>query len=178
MAAARHRCCRGPPLKYRVRYSRSRQRHHFRYLASDTLGRTILCRPLFHKIWSSIHQSRRIRSSKCYAVNIFLPNTPTVAPPCVYHHHTNCHASLLHRWELPVLRYHSIRINYPYSFFGVIFGWFCMILWNKITIKTVKFLPFFSHYGKLPDFLFKLRHFIFSDVFQIFLFPPKILKNV
>ena len=25
------------------------------------------------------------------------------------------------RWELPVLRYHSIRVNYPYPFLGVIF---------------------------------------------------------
>ena len=27
-----------------------------------------------------------------------------------------------HRWELPVLHYHRIRVNYPYSCLGVIFG--------------------------------------------------------
>ena len=27
-----------------------------------------------------------------------------------------------HRWELPILRYHNIRVNYPYPFLGVISG--------------------------------------------------------
>ena len=27
-----------------------------------------------------------------------------------------------HIWELPVLRYHRIRVNYAYPFLGVIFG--------------------------------------------------------
>ena len=38
---------------------------------------------------------------------------------------------------------------------------------RRITIKT-------SHYGKLPDSSLKLPHYIFSDVFSIFIFPPKI----
>ena len=38
-----------------------------------------------------------------------------------------------------------------------------MILLDKITIKIVKSLPFFPHYGKLPYFFFKLPHFMFSE---------------
>ena len=34
----------------------------------------------------------------------------------------HCRGVADHRWELPVLRYHIIRVNHPYPFFGVIFG--------------------------------------------------------
>ena len=49
-----------------------------------------------------------------------------------------------------------------------------MILLDKITNKSVRLLPFPPHDGKLPDFSYKLPYFIFSDVFSIFIFPPKI----
>ena len=49
-----------------------------------------------------------------------------------------------HIWELPVLSYHSIRGNYHYPFLGVIFRWFCMILLDKITIKTSQIVTLFS----------------------------------
>ena len=53
-------------------------------------------------------------------------------------------------------------------------GNFVSFYQTKLPLKTVKSLPFFPHYSKLPYFFFKLPHFIFSDVFPIFLFPPKI----
>ena len=55
-----------------------------------------------------------------------------------------------HKWELPVLCYHRIRVNYPYSFLGVIF-WVVLrdFIRKKLPLKPVKLLPFFPHYGKL-----------------------------
>ena len=88
------------------------------------------------------------------------------------------HCTPLQRWELPVLCYPIIRVDYPYPFLETIFVWFCMILLDEITIKTVKLLPFFPHCGKLAYFFFKLPHFIFSYVLPIFLFPPKNRNNV
>ena len=52
-----------------------------------------------------------------------------------------------------------------------------MILLEKITIKSVRSLPFFPHNGKLPDFSYKLLHFKISDVLSIFIFPPRIPKQ-
>ena len=68
-----------------------------------------------------------------------------------------------HRWELPVLRYHRIRVNYPYPFLGVILRIILHDFIRKNTIKTVNSLPFFPHYGKLPYFSFKLPHLMFPD---------------
>ena len=57
-----------------------------------------------------------------------------------------------------------------------------MILLDKITIEISQIVPFFPHNGKLPDFSYKLAHFICSDVLSIFIFPPKVpeqcIKNV
>ena len=58
------RCCRGPALKYPVRYGRSRHRHRFRYLASDTPDGTLLRRPLLREKCSRSHRSRRRRSAE------------------------------------------------------------------------------------------------------------------
>ena len=49
-----------------------------------------------------------------------------------------------------------------------------MILLDKITIKSVRSLPFSPHNGKLPDFSNKLPHFKISDILSIFIFPPKV----
>ena len=47
-----------------------------------------------------------------------------------------------------------------------------MILLDKIAIKTSQIVTLFPHNDKLPDFSYKLPHFIFSDVLSIFIFPP------
>ena len=57
-----------------------------------------------------------------------------------------------HRLELPVLRYHRIRVNYPYPFLEVIFRVILHDLLDQITIKTVQLLPFPPNIGKLPYF--------------------------
>ena len=89
MAAAIRCCCCGPPLKYRIRFGRSRHRCRFRYLASDTLYGKLLCCPLLCKRWSCSHQSSRCCSTKWDAVNVSLPNMTTlVLPPlccCLTH---------------------------------------------------------------------------------------------
>ena len=48
-----------------------------------------------------------------------------------------------------------------------------MILFETICIKISQIVTIFPHNGKLPDFSYKLPHFIFSDVISIFIFPPK-----
>ena len=53
-----------------------------------------------------------------------------------------------------------------------------MVLLDKITIKTVKSLPFFPHYGKLPYFFFKLPHFMFSDKCIKYSLPPKNIRTI
>ena len=88
-------CCHGPPLKYRFQYGRSRHHCHSHYLVSDTLGRTILCWPLLHKRWSWSHRNCRFRFSEWDAVNVFLPNTPTLVLSCMWHHHTHHHTYLM-----------------------------------------------------------------------------------
>ena len=71
-----------------------------------------------------------------------------------------------HIWELPVLHYHRIRVNYPYSCLGVIFGVILHVFKRQNYHKNQSnCYPFFPHYGKLPYCFFKLPHFIFSDVF-------------
>ena len=95
MAAASHGFFHGLPLKYRVRYGRSRHRHHFRYPASDTLDGMLLCQTLLREIWSWIHHSRRCRSSEWDPVNDFLPHTHDLVLPRLYCQQNHCHASLL-----------------------------------------------------------------------------------
>ena len=63
-------------------------------------------------------------------------------------------------WPLPILG-------------GNLLGVFCMIVFDKITIKTVKSLTYFPHYGNLPYFSLNY-HVLFSDVFPIFFYPRKI----
>ena len=53
-----------------------------------------------------------------------------------------------------------------------------MILLEKITIEISQIVTLFPNNGKLPDFSFKLPHFIFSDVLSIFIFLQKFPKNV
>ena len=69
-----------------------------------------------------------------------------------------------HRWELPVLCYHRIMVNYPYPFWGVIFmvnlHGFIRQIYHK---KTVQLLPFPPLYDKLPNFFYRLPHFTFSE---------------
>ena len=52
-----------------------------------------------------------------------------------------------------------------------------MILLDKITIKISQIVTLSPHNGKIPDFSYKVPHFIFSDVLSIFIFPPKIPKQ-
>ena len=95
MAEVSRCCCHGMPLKYHVQYSCSRQHHCFRYLNSDTLGGTLLCRPLLHDRWSWIHRIRCWCSDKWDAINIFSPNISVRVLLCMYYHHTHCRASLM-----------------------------------------------------------------------------------
>ena len=96
MAAASYRCCRGPPLKYWVRYNPSRHHCRFHYIVSYTLGGTLLCWPLLHKIWSLIHQSRRCCSAEWDFVNTFPPNTPAL-----FLSHLLCHCTHCPAWPHP-----------------------------------------------------------------------------
>ena len=93
--AASRCCCHSPLLKYCVQYGRSRHHLHFRYLASDTLGGTLLCRLLLRNRCSWSHWSRCCRSAKWGAINVFPPNMPVIVLPYLYRHHTHHYASLL-----------------------------------------------------------------------------------
>ena len=95
MASDSRRCCRIPPLKYRVQYNRSRHRFHLTYLAFNTLSGTLLCHNILCKIWSWIHQSRRCHYTEWDTVNFPPTNTPTLVLPRLYRHHTRSRASLL-----------------------------------------------------------------------------------
>ena len=95
MASDSRRCCRIPPLKYRVQYNRSRHRFHLTYLAFNTLSGTLLCHNILCKIWSWIHQSRRCHYAEWDTVNFPPTNTPTLVLPRLYRHHTRSRASLL-----------------------------------------------------------------------------------
>ena len=81
----------------------------------------------------------------------------------------SCH----HRWELSVLRYHSIRGNYHHPFLGVIFRWFCMILLDQITIKSVRLLPFSFIMVNYPIFPINDHIFYFQMYYQYLFFLPK-----
>ena len=95
VAAASLCCCRGTPPKYRVWYIQSKHRHRFCYLASNMLGKTIICQPLLLERWSWSHRSRHFRSAEWDAVNVFSSNTSVLVPPRLYRHHTHYHMSLL-----------------------------------------------------------------------------------
>ena len=82
---------------------------------------------------------------------------------------------------------HGIDGNYPFSVTtasGVInitpfWGWFFSVILHDFIRQNYHKnqsdrTPFFPHYGKLPDFSYKLPHFIFLDVLSIFIFPPKV----
>ena len=88
MASARRCCCSIPPLKYLVRYGKSRHCRHFGYITFNTLGGTLLYRTLLLKRGSWSHQSRRCRSSKWDAINVSCPNTPALFLPHIYCHRT------------------------------------------------------------------------------------------
>ena len=51
----------------------------------------------------------------------------------------------------------------PLPLFGVIFGWFCMILLEQITIKPSQIITLFSSLWEIALFFFKIPHFMFSD---------------
>ena len=53
-----------------------------------------------------------------------------------------------HRWELSVLCYHKIRVNYPYPFLAVIFMVILHDFISRNYHKTVQSLPFSPLYGK------------------------------
>ena len=83
-----------------------------------------------------------------------------------------------HRWESPVLCYHVITANYPYPFLGKFF----MVILNgfirKVTIKTVKPLPFPPLYVKLP-YMFKITIFyVFIKMYKIISFPKHYPDNL
>ena len=78
-----------------------------------------------------------------------------------------------HRWELPVLHYHSIRGNNYYPFWGVIVSVIFHNFIRQTYHKISQIVTFFPHNGKLPDLSYKLPHFIFSDVLSILIFSPK-----
>ena len=88
-------------------------------------------------------------------------------------------AGFEHIWELPVLRYHSIRGNYHYPFWGVIV---LVILHDFIRQNYHKNqsdpYPFSLIMVNHPIFSFKLPQFIFSDVLSIFIFLQKHPNNV
>ena len=78
-----------------------------------------------------------------------------------------------HRWELPVLFYHRIRVKYPYPFWGV-------ILRDSIRQnyhKTSQIITIFPHHGKLTYVLLKLTHFCFQKNVQNIIIPKKILEQ-
>ena len=70
-----------------------------------------------------------------------------------------------HRWELPVLRYHGIRVNYPYPFLGVIFMVILHDFIIKLPLKIVKPLPFSPLYGKLSYFSFHCQILCFQKIY-------------
>ena len=87
------------------------------------------------------------------------------------------HNGRSHRWELPVLRYHRFRVNFPYPFWGVIYGDLHDFI-IRITIKIVQSLPFSPLRGTLPYFTFKLPYFTFQIFVQNYLFPITLPKQI
>ena len=86
--------------------------------------------------------------------------------------------SVDHRWELPVLRYHSIRIIYNYPFSGVIFSVILHDFIRQITIKSVISLPFFLIMVIHLIFLINYHILYFHMYFQYFFFLQKSPNNV
>ena len=57
-----------------------------------------------------------------------------------------------HIRELPILRYHIIRVNYPYPLLGVICWVILHYFIGKNYHKTSQIVTLSPHYGKLPYF--------------------------
>ena len=81
-----------------------------------------------------------------------------------------------HRWELPVLCYHSIRGNYHYPFLGIKFSAILHdFIWqNYHKNQSDRYL--FSHNGKPPNFLINYYILYFQMYYQ-YLFPTKKYPN-
>ena len=79
-----------------------------------------------------------------------------------------------HTWELPVLCYHRIRVNYPYPFWGVNFMViFCMVLLHKIIIKHFNRYPFFVIRVNYPIISLNDHIICFQKNAQNYFFPKK-----
>ena len=85
MAAASRRCCRGLPLKYHIRYGRSRHRLRFRYPVSNTMVGTLLCFPLLLcGKRRRRNQIRHFRYAEWDTVNVLPPIMPDLVQPRLY----------------------------------------------------------------------------------------------
>ena len=76
-----------------------------------------------------------------------------------------------HRWELPVLRYHSIRSNYHYPFWGVDFSVILhdFIRQNYHKNQSYRY-PFFLIMVNYPVFLINY-HILYFQMYYRYLFP-------
>ena len=84
-----------------------------------------------------------------------------------------------HRWELPLLCYHSIRVNYPYPFLGVIV---LVILhyfnWQNYHKNQSYCYPFFLIMVNYPIFSLNDHILYFQMYFQYLSFLQKYPNNV
>ena len=86
----------------------------------------------------------------------------------------------IHRWELPVLCYHIIRVNYLYPFWGVIFGVILHGFIRQNYHKTSQIVTLFPRYGKLPYFSLNNHILCFQKNSNIHLpqkMPEQFIKN-
>ena len=127
MVVSRRCFCHGPPLKYRVRYGRSKHRRRFCYPVSDTLVRTLLCWTLLlcgRQI--RIHRSRHCRSVEWDNIDVFLPIIPDLVLPCLYCCCPFCTAYLFsylssiylistHLFFFPIVSLHCCCLDCPVS---------------------------------------------------------------
>ena len=69
-----------------------------------------------------------------------------------------------HIWEPPVLRYHIVRENYPYPFWGVN----CWLILHNFSRQdhhiTVKLFPFTPQYGILTNFYLNYHGLCFQKI--------------
>ena len=91
-----------------------------------------------------------------YSVHTIKMPISNTGPQCVMESRAD------HIWEITVLYYHRIRVNFPYPFLGIVFIVNFHVLKRQISIKIVQLLPFSPLYGKLPNI-----HLI--NIFYIFL---------
>ena len=86
---------------------------------------------------------------------------------------------MMHKWELPVLRYHSIRVIYHYPFLGVTFS---VILHDFIRQNYHKNqadrYPFVLIMANYPIFPINYHILYFYMYFQCLSFLQKYLNNV